>query len=89
MALPVSTNALCFRGIFCQYCCIFSGDLFVIDGDDDDGHREFKNPAMKAQRAGGADSISSKAFLVFRGERKSFHLEGDIRVEVRVGDFRR
>lgn len=43
---------------------------------------------MKAQRAGGADSFSSKAFLVCRSERKSFHLEEDIGVEVRDGDFR-
>lgn len=44
---------------------------------------------MKAQRAGGAVSISRKAFLVCRSERKSFHLEEDIRVEVGDGDFRR
>lgn len=44
---------------------------------------------MKARRAGGADSVSSKAFLVCRSERKGFHLEEDIRVEVRDGDFRR
>lgn len=74
---------------FANIAAFFAGDLFVIDGDDDDVHREFKNPAMKAQRAGGANSISNKAFLVCRSERKSFHLEGDIRVEVRVGDFRR
>lgn len=89
LALPVRRNALCFKGIFCQYCCtVFWRPLC---------HRwwwwwcsqRIKNPAMKAQRAGGADSISSKAFLVSRSERKSFHLEEDIRVEVRDGDFRR
>lgn len=78
------------QGNFLPILLLCSGDLFVIDGDDDDdGHRELKNPAMKAQRAGGAGSISSKAFLVCRSERKSFHLEEDIRVEVRAGDFRR
>lgn len=44
---------------------------------------------MKAQRAGGAVSISRKAFLVCRSERKSFHFEEDIRVVVGDGDFRR
>lgn len=71
------------REFFANIAALFSGELFVTDGDDDG------DPAMKAQRTSGADSISSKAFLVCRSERKSFHLEEDIRVEVRDEDFRR